>query len=46
MLTILVFLVAGAVIGVGVGFTLGYYTGKRHGLRAAQRGFPVSPPAA
>lgn len=41
MATIAVFLAGGIAFGGGLGFILGYFTGKRHGLRAARPGFPV-----
>jgi hypothetical protein len=41
MATLGVFVVGGTLFGVGVGVIIGYLVGKRHGLEAGRRGFPV-----
>jgi hypothetical protein len=46
MATIGVFVVGGVLFGVGIGTIVGYLLGRRHGLHAARRGFPVDSPSA
>jgi hypothetical protein len=44
MATLAVFVIGGTVFGAGIGVIVGYFLGRRHGLRAARRGFAVVPP--
>jgi hypothetical protein len=43
MSTLAVFVIGGTLFGAGIGIIIGYILGKRHGLRAARRGFAVVP---
>jgi hypothetical protein len=46
MATLTIFAVGGTLFGGGIGFILGYFTGKRHGRRGAlQQGFPLRGPS-
>ena len=43
MATLAVFVIGGTMFGAGIGVVIGYILGKRHGRRAAARGFAVVP---
>jgi hypothetical protein len=38
-----IFTVGGTLFGFGIGVIVSYVVGKRHGLRAGRKGFPIEP---